>query len=163
MKFLCVIFVLLILNGCNSGCDNFHSFNEKYINYEICKGYPVKDGDRCVSLLSEEFFNDYGVFSFDYISDLDGYSKKAEFSNIIDKYGVYLLGVSILYDNLTAIDFILRTGVNPYETQGAAFAGVVFVIDNKNMEAWEIIKKYYPIDKYEDSLLVDNFFRNCIN
>lgn len=161
MKFLCVVFVLLILNGCNSGCDNFHSFNEKYINDEICKEYPVRDGDRCVSFLSEGFFNDYGIFAFDYINDLDGYARDPDFYNVIDKYGVYLLGVSILYDNLTAIDFILRAGVNPYEFQGGAFAGAVFIIDNKNMEAWEIIKKYYPADKYEDSLSIDNFFKKC--
>jgi hypothetical protein len=159
MKLLCAIFILFFLNGCKSECNDFSI--GKYVNDEMCKNISVIGDDRCISFVDASFFNDYGVFSFDYINDLDSHRGALERGDIVEKYGVYLLGVSILYDNESAVDLLLSLGVSPYETQGAAFAGVVFVVEDKNIQIWEIIKKYYPVDEHEDSLLVDRFLNEC--
>ncbi|KKO49553.1 hypothetical protein VT06_04935 [Arsukibacterium sp. MJ3] len=160
MKLMSFIFSILILSGCSHRCDEVSL--DKFINNEFCKQYSVTDGDRCVSFLDQEFLDEYGVFSSDYINDLYENENKFKDNNVIEKYGVYLLGVSILYENEAAIDYFLKSGVSPYEIKGSAFAAVVFVINSKDYKIWELIKKNYPISKFQDTVLVDNYMKNCI-
>jgi hypothetical protein len=99
--------------------------------------------------------------SAEYLEKLHGISNEPVDKELIAKFGSYLLGVSALYNDYSAFEYFLKSGVNPYLAIGTPTAGIVFVIQNKDMRMWQLVKKYYPIDKYNDSQSVENFLIRC--
>jgi hypothetical protein len=99
--------------------------------------------------------------SAEYLKKLHGIFNEPVNKELIAKFGSYLLGVSALYNDYSAFEYFLKSGVNPYLAIGTPTAGIVFVIQNKDMRMWQLVKKYYPIDKYDESLSLESYFFRC--
>lgn len=154
-----IFFAFIFISGCHSGCNEFPI--DDYINDEVCRiNYMVND-DRCIPSIENNFFKSYGVSSADYILTPDKNAGYFEKLDLLERYGAYLLGISILYKNESSLEYFLKAGVNPYEAKGTPYAGIVFIVENKDVKMWEIIKRYYPLDQYKDSQLVEQLLTKC--
>lgn len=159
MRVVLLIAVFFFITSCDSECNDFSI--ESYINRDICREYYSVNDDDCIKFIEETFFESYGVHSFEYLENLQRGSNEFDNIEIIDKFGAYLLGVSVLYGYHSSVEYLLKAAVNPYAARGTPYAGVVFIIQNKDMSMWSLVREYYPVDKYQDSLKVENFLVKC--
>lgn len=150
--------IFLSTTSCNSYCNDLSM--ERYINDNFCKEY-YHDDDGCIQKIESDFFNAYGINSAEYLEKLHGGSNEPVNKELTEKFGAYLLGVSALYNDYSAFEYFLKSGVNPYSATSTPTAGIVFVIQNKDMRMWQLVKQYYPIDKYDDSRSLESYFIRC--
>lgn len=158
MRDFILISIFLSTISCNSYCSDF--LIEHYINDNFCQEY-YNDNDDCIRKIERDFSNTFGMNSAEYLKKLHGIFNEPVDKELIAKFGSYLLGVSALYNDYSAFEYFLKSGVNPYLAIGTPTAGIVFVIQNKDMRMWQLVKKYYPIDKYDESLSLESYFFRC--
>lgn len=150
--------IFLSTTSCNFSCTNFST--ERYTNDNFCKEYYNNDDD-CIQKVESDFFNASGINSVEYLEKLHRGSTEPIDKELAEKFGAYLLGVSALYNDYSAFEHFLKSGVNPYLPAGTPTAGIVFVIQNKDMRMWQLVKQHYPIDKYDDSRRLERYFIRC--
>lgn len=160
MKNFILSAIFLFAASCGSNCDNFAL--EKYSNDNFCKEKNYTDDD-CIRQIENDFLKNYGMNSSQYLEMLHANPNATNDKKLIEKFGAYLLGVSAIYNDYSSFEYFLKAGVNPYLAIGTPSAGVLFIIQSKDMKMWQLVTRYYPVDAYHDSMVVESFLVKCGN
>ena len=183
MRFVGFLLLLFLIHGCSKDyCDKV-DLKQFEREEELVQCYPNQSSDEemaeCVKLRHANFNDFYERHGFTYYELLDDFEKYND--KLIDpwlvEHGTYLLAKALYISEpddpslVAAVRYLLTKGVDPFKSYKTEMAPISYLLEgfgisastNKTRRMWEIVKEYYPPNKYSISNDIDMYIKNCRN
>lgn len=106
------------------------------------------------------FFVHHGIDLSAYLLRLAAENKNPD-AAVVKSYGTLLLSESLIGKDERIAEFLLKSGVNPFEGHGHIPAVADQIIRSADRESWQLILKYYPEDKHPQSAEISAYLEQC--